>query len=468
MLNAMREGAKSGFLKFILFGLMVMAVGGLVLMDVGGFFRVGVAQTSVAEIEGDELSIVTFDRSLRRILANQGLDAQTAYRLGFISQVLGSEINNNLLQRYASDMGLRVGDEVVLKQVSQLIEPFVTEGVDRKTALNNILRSQGMSEREFIRMIKAQMTNTLLTNAVQIGTEVAPDTEARDIYQYRNEGRTVRAIYLPHSGIEEVQEPTEEILLSFYQAGQERYAISETRTFTVATLNQEQLAKTLDISEEELRAIYERDIAAYSLPERRVLEQAIIDNQATATAIVNRMSEGGDLKSAVAAETGSEDAYLGEETFEQEGLLEDVAAPVFAADKGAVVGPVESALGWHVIRVADIVEPETRPFEDVRDELRQELVEVRVMDEMFALANAIDDALAGGAPLEEVAENMGLNLKQYGPIKEDGSTPDNKDGVKDFGPDWGLMTETVFELLEGEVSPVMELADGRYAAIRVD
>lgn len=468
MLNAMREGAKKGISKFILFGFMVMAVGGLVLMDVGGFFGRGVTRTAVAKIDGDELPIVTFDRTVRRVLSNQGLDAKTAYQLGFINQILQSEINQNLLQRYAHDLGLRVGDEVVLKQVNKLIEPFVSEAIDYKTAFNNILRAQGMTEREFVRMIRAQMSNSLLNNTIQIGANVPPEAEAKDLYQYRNEERAVDVIYFPHDKIRNVEEPDENILKAFYQAGMEHYAIPETRVFTVATLSQDKLKDTLEVSEDELRTIYERDIDTYTLAERRVVAQAVIDNQATATAIAGRIAEGKSLAEAVKAETGSDNAYLGEETFEQAGLLENVARPVFEAEVGEVVGPLESALGWHVLVVKKILEPDTRPFAEVRDELRKELLEMRVADQMFALAADIDDSLAGGMTLEEASETLGLELKKYGPIRADGSTPDSKDGVKEFGPDWSYITETVFGLTEGEVSPVIELADDRYAAVRVD
>ena len=122
MLNAMREGAKSGLSKFILFSFMIMAVGGLVFMDIGGFFRGGINQSAVAKIGSQDLSITYFDRTLRRTLANQGLDTQTAYKLGLINQVLRSEISNNLLQRAAIDHGLEIARPTVLNQISILVK----------------------------------------------------------------------------------------------------------------------------------------------------------------------------------------------------------------------------------------------------------------------------------------------------------------------------------------------------------
>lgn len=468
MLNAMREGAKSGIMKFILLGFMAMAGGGLVLMDVGGFFRGGVTNTAVAKIEGQELPIITFDRTVRRTLASQGLDVATAYKLGFINQILRSEISNNLMQRAALDLGLQVGDQIVLKQVNRLVEPLVTPDMDKRSALAAVLRNQGLSEQEFIRMVQAEMTNTLLRNALQLGTEVAPSSLALDMYQHEKEQRTVKYVYLRHSTVKDVAEPAEEILLSFYQAGQERYAIPETRTFSIAILSQENLEKTLDVSDEELRQIYDRDIASYSVPERRVLEQAVLENETAAAAVAEAVKAGKSLKEAVNAETGSEEAFLGEEEFEQAGLPQDIGESAFTAKTGAVVGPVETALGWHVLKIKNVLPPETQSFEKVKEALRKDILQMRVADEMFSTSTAIDDRLAGGAALEEVAQEMELEVKTFGPLTADGSTPDNKDGLKDFGPDWSAVVSTVFELGEGESAPVMELADGRYAAIRLD
>ncbi len=56
VMNAMRQGAKSGVSKIFLFGFMVMAVGGLVLMDVKGMFQSGAALTPfVAGAQHDNL-----------------------------------------------------------------------------------------------------------------------------------------------------------------------------------------------------------------------------------------------------------------------------------------------------------------------------------------------------------------------------------------------------------------------------
>jgi peptidyl-prolyl cis-trans isomerase D len=59
-MQALRDGAGTGFLKIILMGLLVMAVGGLVFTDVGGFFRGGVGNNDVARVGDTKIGVVEF------------------------------------------------------------------------------------------------------------------------------------------------------------------------------------------------------------------------------------------------------------------------------------------------------------------------------------------------------------------------------------------------------------------------
>jgi peptidyl-prolyl cis-trans isomerase D len=105
----------------------------------------------------------------------------------------------------------------------------------------------------------------------------------------------------------------------------------------------------------------------------------------------------------------------------------------------------------------------------VKQDIAEHLLQDRLGEEIIGLANAVDDRLAGGEPLEDVAKSLHLEIKSLGPLHADGSTPDSKDGVTGYKPDdAALILETGFSLNEGEVSAVVELGDGSYAALRAD
>lgn len=468
MLRSLRDGAKSGWLKYILLGTLVLAAGGLVLTDVGGFFRGGISTNLVAKGKGIEISTQEFDRNVRRLLARQGMAPQEAYQLGLINQILNGEIQIRILAQEARKLGIHVSDETVTKQIAQIAEPLAQGGVSKSDALKQVLRSQGISEGEFIRAIRQEMGNTLLRNALLSGTQGISEAEATALYKYQNEQRSFEGFILKSSGIKDITEPTDMNLQKFYEANKQDFAIAETRSATIATLKKEMLADKVEISDDELREEYAERIDSYKKPERRHIEQAILSTQGDAQDVLKKTEGGKSLKKAVQEITGKSSGYLGENKFEQSGLLEEIAEPVFSAGKGDILGPIQTALGFHVMVIKDVITPQTDSFESVKKELKDELLQMRLADDLVDTANTLDDQLAGGEELEVVVKEMGLTTEEFKDFNQAGTTKKGKDLFSAYQGDKAQILEAAFDFDEGEASPVLELADGRFVTVRID
>lgn len=468
MLKSLRDGAKSGFLKFILLGFMALAVGGLVLTDVGGFFRGGVSSNNVAEGKHIEISTVEFDRLARRVLSRQGLAPQDAYARGLIHQILNNEIQTRIITREARDLGLVVGDETVMEQISKLATPLAQNGTSKSDALKQILRAQGISEAEFIASIRQEMANGLLTNAVFSNAGYISDAQAEAIYLAQNETREFKGALLNADQIKDVEAPTEEQLQNYYNSNKSDFRIAERRDITIATLKQEMLEDKVNITDEELRQDYEDNIETYQKPEQRKVQQAVLSSPDEAQKVLNNINEGKSLENAVENVTGSKDAYLGENEFSKNGLLEEISAPVFDAEKGDVIGPIETSLGHHVIVLKDIIEPQTTPFEKVKESIRDNMLGMRLAEDLINTANMIDDQLAGGTPLSEIVNELSLTTQSYTDLNQAGFNKNVKDVLSDYQGDKAQILEAAFDFEVGEASPVMELADGRFITVKVD
>ena len=73
---------------------------------------------------------------------------------------------------------------------------------------------------------------------------------------------------------------------------------------------------------------------------------------------------------------------------------------------GGVTEPVQSPFGWHVMKASRPAR--RRPaLDQVRDELRTHRLE-KAADLAFERANRLEDALSGGATVEEAAQRFGL------------------------------------------------------------
>ncbi len=234
----MRNGAKQGFLKFILLGFMALAVGGLVLTDVGGFFRGGLSSNVVAKGKNIEISLSEFDKTLRRVLANQGMAPQEAYEAGLINQALRGEIQNRILAREALKIGIRPNDETLVKQIATLTDSMPTNGGSKRDALVQILRSQGISEGEFINTVRQELSVDLLQNTLASNLQEIPLAQAKAIYQFQNEKRDFEGFVLTNDSVKDITIPTEENLKKFYEARKINYAIPETTRYHYCNFNQ--------------------------------------------------------------------------------------------------------------------------------------------------------------------------------------------------------------------------------------
>jgi peptidyl-prolyl cis-trans isomerase D len=105
--------------------------------------------------------------------------------------------------------------------------------------------------------------------------------------------------------------------------------------------------------------------------------------------------------------------------------VSELAEAAFSLAPGSVSAPVKSPFGWHVLRVTGVEPGQSRPLEAVRDELRAALAQERAADLAFERANQVEDALAGGATLEEAAKRFGLG---YATVRTDasGNAPDGE------------------------------------------
>ncbi len=467
-MQSLRKGASSGILKFFLMGTLVLAAGGLVMTDVGGFFRGGISKSDIGRVGKTKIQAISFDRSLRRTLQRLGMSPGEAYKLGYVDQFLNSEIQGLLVQQSARKIGINVGRKHIAAEINKIVEPMALGGRSTQEVLDQILFSQGMSEGTFVSTIGREVGNGLLMRALRGGSSLVSDDMAEDIFLFQSEQRDIDIVVFPDKELKDIKAPSGAQLEALYGAMKENYAQAETRNVILLSINDEKLKATIDITQEELRAAYDDNIEAYKVPEKRKLEQSILSTEEEAAAVLKAVQSGKSLKGAIKAETGEDSAYIEAQDFEEDGMLPEIAEIAFKAGKGDAGGPVQTALGWHVIVLKDIIPPSTQSFESVKKDLKEEFQQIKLSDQLYELANAIDDLLAGGASLEEIKQEVEVNTIALPVFNSFGQGADEKDALKDHETNRVTILETAFELLEGETSAMMEMSDGAFLAIHVE
>ena len=145
-----------------------------------------------------------------------------------------------------------------------------------------------------------------------------------------------------------------------------------------------------DMTDKELRERYDREKEKYRLPERAHLRAIIVtrpDDPAAAAKAEQRVNQIAE-DARVAPDFAKYAASVPENAMKEKGgdmgevargeLLPDLDKAVFNAQSGAILGPIATKSGWHILKVEQRLPSEVPAFESVKDKLRKD-----VTDETF-------------------------------------------------------------------------------------
>jgi len=412
MLSALRRLAGTWFAK-VLFVLLILS---FAVWGIGDMVRGVGRDTAVARVSGEPIGIEETQTALRRetqrlvrALGPQ-FEPDERIRQALARQALDQLVMQQVLRAETERLGLAVPDDAVRDFVFNLEGFRGLDGRFSRGALDAFLRGSGLTEAEFLGYVRADLLRQQLTSAVRAGA-AAPALLTERLARWAQEQRQAVIVTLRTADAPEPPAPTEAQLRRFHENNPERFSTPELRVATVAVMTADRLSREVEVSDADLAAAYEQRRDRFHKPERRTIEQAVVPDQEKAEALARAWREGATLEALtkLAEAAGGQALSLGV-VAASDMPLPELAEAAFALPAGGVSAPVQSPFGWHVLHVAGIAPPEVRSLDEVRDELRRDIAQEKAADIAFERANRIEDALAGGATLPEVAARFNLGL----------------------------------------------------------
>jgi peptidyl-prolyl cis-trans isomerase D len=259
--------------------------------------------------------------------------------------------------------------------------------------------------------------------------------------------------------------PSDADLQRFYTANRARYTVPEQRVARFALIGPQQVAEVA-ATDQEIAAYYNANQATYGPRDSRVLSQVVVPDQATAAGIAARAKAGATL-AAAAAPAGSNAAVtsLGEQSRPAyAGVAGDkVAAAVFSAPSGAVVGPVQSDFGWVVVKVESVKAQAARPLAAVKGEIATKLSADKRKQALDDLINRVQDALDDGQNFAEAAASAKLPVTTTPLVMADGKS--RTDASYRLPAEFAPALKTTFEIAPNDPPEIVTLAGGQSNAM---
>src|SRR3546814_3392286 len=104
--------------------------------------------------------------------------------------------------------------------------------------------------------------------------------------------------------------PEPSVLEAYFAADKTRYEVPEYRTITWVEISPDAVAQSIEIPEEELRAAYDEQAEYLATPERREVQQILLDDEEAAKAARARIAGGEDFAAVAHDATGADAATL--------------------------------------------------------------------------------------------------------------------------------------------------------------
>jgi len=453
-----KKGKPANLLVWILLGLLFVGLAGFGIGGFSGNVR------SIGKVGDREVSVQLYANQLqgelRALSAQMGTNVTfgQARAFGLDMAVLDRVTTAAALDHEAARLGISVSDETVRAEITANPAFRGLSGQFDRQAYEFALSNAGFTPAQYDAILRDENARGLLEVAVISG--VAPQSAfARALLDHAGEARSIEWARLdPELVAAGIAEPGEESLRAFHGANTELFTLPERRDISYVWLKAEMLMEGIAPDEAELREAYEMRIAEFRQPERLLLERlgfATAENAAAALAEI----EAGDKDFDDIVEErrlGADDVDMGEVTRER--LPAEAAEALFGRGETGVFGPLPSPLGPALYRVNAVLSATEVSFEDAREELVTDAVLERARRMVADTREDIDDLLAGGASLEEVAAETPAELGRLALYADSTEEIAGHEAFRAAAA--GLRADDFPELIE--------LSDGSLAALRLE
>lgn len=453
----MAKGKASQAAVWVLLGLLIIGLGGFGVTNFGGSVR------SIGTVSGQDISTNAYFRALRQDMdavsaqigrsigfaefSTMGLDAQTRARL----------VTTAILDAETERLGLSLGDERLAAEIRALPAFRMPGGAFDRSLYRLSLEQNAWTEAEFESRVRADVARGIVQAALATGF-AGSDVAAQTMFAWLEETRSFSLLHLTEADLDTpLPQPDDASLRAYHAENAAAFTRPEARRITYAALLPSDVLDQVPVSESDLRAAYNARLSEFVQPERRLVERLVFGTDAQAEAARNRLDADRISFDDLVTERGLtlDEVDMGDVAASDLGAAAEV---IFAMDEPGIVGPLPSPLGPALYRMNGVLAALEVSFEEAQDQLRDELAADsarRLIAERF---DDIEDLLAGGATLEDLAQDAGMRL----------GTIDMLPGLTEGIAAYPEFRDRAARARESDFPEAFVLADGGLVALRLD
>ncbi len=407
------------FLGFLALSFVLFGVSNFVL---GGFGQ------WVAEVNGQKISYNQFQKALeddkQMIYQNGGAGNEEAAKYiaseQFKSDVISRMVNKIIIQKLKKDLGVNASKKLILETIAE--DPNL-KGADGKFSPNlfkESLAKSGLSEEQYINNIQNDIAAMMIIQSFSL---VAPTDQGMvaELAKFYQEKRVADLVTISLKNIPAIDNPGDKELAKFFEKQASNFAIPANRKVDYLHFSRADLLKNIKLSESEIADEYNNNKDQFLKPETRNFYNVVFEQKDKAEeflAALKKEAAGDNAKlsevfASLAKKMASKDKKsLILENVARQGLLPDLANPLFLLKEGQNSEVLTSPLGYHVFLLTKITGAAPVTIAEAREQISKKLLQNKQEQLVKDKIGAIEDELLTSNSLAKTAEKFDFKVSK--------------------------------------------------------
>ncbi len=425
----------------------------------------------VASVAGQEITALEVRQTLEKETRGQSLPK--ALVALYAKQVLDQMIFQRALEAEAQRLGLSVTPEEETNRIRQILPSAFSGGAWMKDRYElEVQQRTGMSVPDFEDAIRHALLAERFQQLVTSGISVSPDEIAQE-FRRRNQKVKLEYVLLKPADLAASINPTDAELNAYFDKNASKYQVPEKRAARFALLDLAQLRQRIVTADAEVSAYYNSHINEYKVPERVHVEHILFKTIGKTDAEIAEIRKKAEEVLDLAKHNGNfEDLAKknSEDTTKDKGgdlgwIVRQQTVPefenaAFTLPKGSISDLVKTQYGFHIIKVLDKETAHTKSLDEVRSAIVSTLLDQKVEGQANKLSDQMAAAIrrSSSISIDQLAKSLDSFGQQSLVI---GQTPEV--GVSDPIGDLGNPPElhgALIGLRQGELSLPLRIDRG--------
>ena len=468
MLSFFRRVSNSKIGTWIMAAILVAILAGFALADISNFGSGnigfgGMSSTTLAKAGDQEVGEREMSDAMQRHLQQvrqQNPNADYSTIMGDFDPILDALIEQSSLIAFGDKYDFHLSKRLIDAEIAQIPAAKGLNGQFSDQAYQQFLAKERLTDAQVRELVAGSLLQRLMLTPVAANARVSVGM-ARPYASMMLEERQGDAVAIPLDPFKAGLNPTDADVQQFYAANRNRYMVPEQRSLRMATIGPEQVANA-SATPQEIAAYYNANQATYGQKDTRNLTQVVVPDEATANAIAAK-AKGGQTLAAAAAPAGSNAAVTSVSDQTRQAYAsaagDKVAAAVFSASSGAVVGPIQSDFGWVVVKVDSVKTVGGKSLAEATPEIAAKLNADKHKNAIEDIVDKLQDALDNGSNFTEAAAAAKLPVTTTPLVFANGTSKADPNFKLD--PKLAPAIKTGFEIAPNDPPEVVSLGGDR-------